>query len=409
MFHRLTTAALGLAAVLLWPRPGAAQPSPLTLEEALARARQRAPALLEAADRVAEAQGRVAGAAPMLRDNPTLEAEAGPRTLADGSHGPNVSVGLSQPFELGGKRGARRDSARAALASATSRRRDVERQVLGEVAASFLRALHARERLRLARAAQESAQDILQVAQRRFEAGDVPVVDANVARVALARARASVAGVEGEEAARLGELRALLALPVDAALEVTGDLNALARQSVELPESPPERPDITALGEELEEAKAELRLAQAAAWPDVSLGVRYEREANETAIVGGISVPLPLFSRGQQGRETGTARVRLLEQALESARHVRDAQVGAARGQYRKNLDALETLEREALPLLAENESLARKSYEAGEMGLAEFLLVRRDVLDARADYLDRQLEAALSRAHLAAQVGVLR
>jgi cobalt-zinc-cadmium efflux system outer membrane protein len=215
--------------------------------------------------------------------------------------------------------------------------------------------------------------------------------------------------VEGEEAARLGELRALLALPTDAALDVTGDLTALARQSVELPEAPPERPDVTALAEELEEARAELRLAQAAAWPDVSLGVRYELEGNESAIVGGLSVPLPLFSRGQQGRVTGSARVRLLEQALESARRVRDAQVEAALAQYRKNGEALETLEREALPLLTENESLARKSYEAGEMGLVEFLLVRREVLDARADYLDRQLEAALSRAHLAAQAGVLR
>lgn len=410
MFHRLTTAALGLAAVLLWPRPGAAQqPSPLTLEDALALARQRAPALLEAAGRVAEAQGRVAGAAPLLRDNPTLEAAAGPRTLADGSHGPDVTVSLSQPFELGGKRGARRDSARAALASAMSRQRDAERQVLRDVAAAFLRTLHARERLRLARAAQESAQDTLRVAQRRFEAGDVPVVDANVARVALARARARVAGGEGEEAARLGELRVLLGVPAEEALDVAGDLSALARQSVEPPAAPPERPDITALTEELEEARAELRLARAAAWPDISLGLSYEREGNESAVLGGLSVPLPFFSRGQQAQVAVSGRVRQLEQALEAARRVRTAQVEAALTQYRKNREALETLEREALPLLTENESLARKSYEAGEMGLAEFLLVRRDVLDARAEYVDRLLEAALSRAHLAAQAGVLR
>jgi cobalt-zinc-cadmium efflux system outer membrane protein len=404
------TAALGLAAVLLWPHPGAAQqPTRLTLEEALAQARQRAPALLEAAGRVAEAQGRVAGAAPLLRDNPTLEAEAGPRTLEDGSRAPDVAVGLSQPFELGGKRGARRDAARAALASATSRQRDTERHVLGEVAATFLRTLHARERLRLARGAQEAAQDIFQAAWRRFEAGDVPVVDANVARVALARARSSVVGVEGEEAARLGELRALLGLPADAALEITGDLNALAHQPLEMPPAPPERPDVTALAEELEEARAELRLADAAAWPDISLGVRYEREGNESAIVGGLHVPLPFFHRGQEARVTSSARVRLLQQALEAARRVRDAQVEAALAQYRKNREALEVLEREALPLLTENESLARKSYDSGEMGLAEFLLVRRDVLDARADYLDRLLETALSRAHLAAQLGVLR
>ena len=67
--HRLATAALGLAAALLLPRSGVAQssaspPVELSLEEALALARQRAPALIEASGRVAEAQGPVAGEIP---------------------------------------------------------------------------------------------------------------------------------------------------------------------------------------------------------------------------------------------------------------------------------------------------------------------------------------------------------
>ena len=78
MFHRLAMAALGLAAVLLWPRPGAAQSSELTLEEALALARQRAPALLEAAGRVADARGPVAGTSPLLHDNPRWSSKRAP-------------------------------------------------------------------------------------------------------------------------------------------------------------------------------------------------------------------------------------------------------------------------------------------------------------------------------------------
>jgi cobalt-zinc-cadmium efflux system outer membrane protein len=93
---------------------------------------------------------------------------------------------------------------------------------------------------------------------------------------------------------------------------------------------------------------------------------------------------------------------------LEAIRRARAVQVEAALAQHRKNREAVEVLEREALPVLEDNEQLARKSYEAGEMGLAEFLLVRRDVLDARADYLDRLLRAALSRVQLAVQTGVL-
>lgn len=408
MSHRLATAAFGLAAALLWPRSGAAQPSEFTLEETLAFARQRAPALLEAASRVAEAQGPLAGASPLLRDNPTLATEVGPRFLSNGERGVDFAVGLVQPIELGGKRGTRLDSARAGIARETARQRDTERRILGEVAATFLRTLHAQERLRLARASEEAAQETARSVQRRFEAGDVPVVDLNVARVALARARAEVASTEGEMGALLGELRALLGLPASHALGVRGDLRALASQAVPPSSGSPERPDIAALEAELLQAEADLRLGKRGAWPDVQVGVRYQREAGEAAILGTLGVPLPLFSRGQEARVTGEARLRRLQGSLEAARRAREVYVEAARAQHRKRQEAMELLEREALPLLSDNESLSRKSYEAGEMGLAEFLLVRRDTLEARAAYLDSLLQAALARVQLAVETGVL-
>jgi cobalt-zinc-cadmium efflux system outer membrane protein len=408
MSHRLAVAAFGLAAALLWPRLGAAQPSEITLEEALALARQRAPALLDAAGRVAEAQGPLVGASSLLRDNPTLEAEAGPRSLSSGGRGVDIAVGLSQPFELGGKRGARLESARAGLARETAHQRDTERRVLGEVAAAFLRTLHAQERLGLARTSEEAAQETARSVQRRLEAGDVPVVDLNVARVALARARAEVASVEGEVAALLGELRAVLGLPASHALGVRGDLRALASQPAAPSTHPPVRPDIAALEAEVAQAEADLRLGKSAAWPDVAVGVRYQREADESAVLGTLSVPLPLFSRGQEARVTGEARLRRLQGSLEAARRAREVQVEAALAQHRKRQQAVELLEREALPLLTDNESLSRRSYETGEMGLAEFLLVRRDTLEARAAYLDSLLQAALARVQLSVETGAV-
>ena len=50
---------------------------------------------------------------------------------------------------------------------------------------------------------------------------------------------------------------------------------------------------------------------------------------------------------------------------------------------------------------LADNESLARRSYEVGQIGLAELLLVRRETLDARRERLDSLLELARARADI--------
>ena len=409
MFNPSASVALGLAAALVWPCASTASPSELSFQQALALARERAPALLDAAGRVAEAQGAVAGASPWLRDNPTLNAEVGPRRMEDGARGLQLSLGLAQPFELGGKQGARRESARAGLAREGAEQQDAERRVLGEVAASFLRALYAREFSRLMRDTEEAAKNLASSASKRFDAGDVPVVDVNVARVAQARAHAAVVVAEGEEEALLSELRAWLGLSLQEPLAVRGALRELSSLPVAAPTtSASERADVRALESALAQAEAELRLGRAEALPDLSVGVRYEKEVDETAWLGTLSVPLPVFSRGQEAKVTGEARVRRLRTLLEAARRTRDVQVEAARIRDTRRQQALEVLEKEALPLLDENESLARRSYEAGEMDLAGLLLVRRETLETRVALLDSHLQAALARVQLAVETGVL-
>jgi hypothetical protein len=55
----------------------------MSLEQALARARTRAPQILAAQGLVEEARGRLAGASVLLQENPTIEASVGPRHSAN--------------------------------------------------------------------------------------------------------------------------------------------------------------------------------------------------------------------------------------------------------------------------------------------------------------------------------------
>src|SRR5262245_10370726 len=83
-----------------------------TLDSALALARERAPALLAARARVAEAEGRLRTASALFAANPELEASAGPRDSDDGDT-TDWEVALSQDLELAGQRGARIAAAEA--------------------------------------------------------------------------------------------------------------------------------------------------------------------------------------------------------------------------------------------------------------------------------------------------------
>src|SRR6185503_1500864 len=91
-----------------------AQAVMLTLEQALARAREQSPAALVARARIEEARGRLAGARVRFRENPTIDAAVGPRSTEVGTL-TDVEVGFTQVFETGGQRAARLAGAQAAV------------------------------------------------------------------------------------------------------------------------------------------------------------------------------------------------------------------------------------------------------------------------------------------------------
>ena len=401
-FRRVTfVVSLALAA----PTVGMAQES-LTLEQALARARERTSAVLSARARVEEARARLNAASLLFPENPEVDAAAG--RWSSGSE--KLDLGVSQNLDIGGRRSARIGIARAELVSSAADAENAVREALRDVTASFFRALQAQERLALAGRAESIAAEILEIARRRHEAGDVAILDVNLAQLAVARARAEVRAGRSTQAVALGQLRTLLGLPPEQQLELRGDLRGSRRYDLaELLARATDRPDIRALQSELEAANAEFRLGRALSWPEFGLGVRYEREEGDHVVQGAVRLTLPLFNRGQGARAVAGARARRLERELDAARRTVLTEVRTAFEVYDQQRAAVEELEQNALRVLEENESLSRESYEAGQISLAELLIVRREILETRDDYLAHLLDAAISAADLEASAGVLK
>jgi cobalt-zinc-cadmium efflux system outer membrane protein len=411
---RLLQAVTVTTFVLLWPYQGASQENALTLDRALTLARERAPTILAAQARIEEARGRLAGASVYLRDNPRIETAAGRRRTSEEGRredSADVEVGVSQTFELGGRRSARIAGAEAAVTRETAAGEDVARRLLRDVAIAFVRTLHAEERLRLITAAENVAADLLRTAQQRYHAGDIAALDLNVAISAAARAHADRLTAEAARQTACGELRVLLGMSADEPLAVRGDLHNRRRYTLsELLARAASRPDLRALAAEVQEAQAEVRLGEGFTWPDVSLGFRYHREkGTEHIALGTLSFTLPAFARGQELRATGEARARRLRQELEAGRRAVDTEIQTTFAVYRHRTEAVEALERNALPVLDDNEALARRSYEVGRMSLVEFLLIRREIGDTRLTYVDRLLEAVLAGIELEARAGALQ
>jgi len=385
----------------------AAQGRSMTLEEVLTRARQLAPQVVSAQLAVEEARGRLRGAALRFQTNPQVNVGIGHRN-GPANRFTDFELGIDQALESGARRSARIAGAQAAIAQSSANADDVTRLALRSSASAYFRAVHANDRIRLLDAAYELASGVYSAADRRFKAGDIAVLDVNVAKASLARVRAEREGAEASKAVALGELRQLLRLEGDVGVDGTLSPPPEANLAAAL-QTASQRADLRVLAAGIEEAEAEARLGLSFSRPVYGVGARYSREEGDQIVLGGMSISLPVFSKGQEQQAVGTARAARLQAELDAARMRVQVEVRTAFDAYNRRLSALRVLEADAIPGLDENERLTTRSFEVGQLGLPELLLIRREILDTRLQYLDALLEAALARIDLDASAGILR
>ena len=359
--------------------------------------------------RIAEAEAWMLDAAARFRNNPVMEGAAGPR-LAGDRRSTDVELGISQQLETGGQRQARIAGARASVERQRAEVQQAARDVVIEAASAFLDGIAAIERLQIAEGADAIARELLNTTERRFALGDIAAIDVNLARIEAARSTAALVAARADLTAAAGALRALLRIPATEAIELRGAFHLSPAPPLErLEVSVRQRPEFAVLAAELREAEAQQQLGRALMKPDLGIRVGYEREESNNILLGGLTVTIPAFQEGHGTRAAGVARANRLRTESEVARERAIADLRTAYGVYEQRAALAAALEKDASPSLLDNENLARRSYEAGEMNLMDFLLIRRDAVETRFAVIDRRLEAARSRLTVDVIAGVVQ
>ena len=266
---------------------------------------------------------------------------------------------------------------------------------------AFYRALAAQLQATEIQSALAKLNSILNVLKLREQEGEGSRYDrVRVEREAAElRADASLAANRAKS-----EIAAMLAhLPAGTSIKtIQGSLapRLLSSTSTELAHRAVEqRADIRAESSRLTQLSLEQQVADRLRIPEpmVTAGMKRTQVApnlNNTGAVISLSIPLPVFNKGQ----TEVARVSAEQQRVQARRELLIQQVNAAVAGayevYMARLDALRTFERETGAIGAELLETARVGYEEGEVGILQ-------VLDALR--LDRQ--TALRRLELEASV----
>jgi cobalt-zinc-cadmium efflux system outer membrane protein len=402
-----------LAVVLLVARPSHGDPGEaIDLGTAVAAAKKNNRLLLAAQIRIQEAQGDLIGASVLLRDNPQLEAGAGPRSPADSSMGKStdVEVRLAQRIEIAGQRGLRMSRSSQEVAASRDEVADTERVVVLAVAQVFFEALAAAERVALAQDNERLAADLNEVAQTRVARGADTPVALNGAKIRLAQAGRELFEAQSGQRAALVMLGNLIGHPSDAPLDLLGKLpqaSALPPLEQLVAQALSSRSDITALFHRLEASRSSAKLANVEAWSDIELGVTYKREQGDDIVVGGITVPLPLFNRNQGEVARARATVSRLEAEQRTLRAEVETEIRRAYLRFETATKTLELYDANVLRAQEENLGLLRNMFTAGKIAYIEVVLLQRELLEGRLGYLEARLQLANEDAALRASAGL--
>ncbi|HMV46167.1 MAG TPA: TolC family protein [Blastocatellia bacterium] len=367
-------------------------------EEAFARSRE----LLAARQTLEIAKGRLLQAG--LRPNPSIGVEQTTDYLTGRSGEGNTGVGVTQVFELGGKRSKRVAVAQLEYDRAVADVRALERQIAAEIRSAYAQALAAARQLDIAERLIALDQELARVTEARLKEGDVAPLDLNLVRVEVDRLHAQSVQSRADLTAQLVTLQTLAGfeptepLTLAPALERPPSLELTVAAATEI--ALRERADLQAarIAEELGDAR--ISLAESQRTPNLAASVRYSRSRSvfdntpigvlndvDHLLTAGLSIEIPLRNRNQGEIAAAVGERAQAKYRREFVEAIVKRDVALALNRYTAAAQSLAIYGGQVLPRAEENLKTIRAAYGFGEMPVMEVIAEQRRLVENQTQY----------------------
>lgn len=353
--------------------------------------------LLAARQRLAIAEGKLLQAG--FRPNPTLDGEFGSPQFLGGESEYDLSVGLTQVFELGGKRRRRVAVAELELAQIRAEVAAIERQLIIGIRSAYTNALSAARQLDVLEQLMAGNAEIVRITEARLKEGDVAPLDVNLVKVENDRLKVQAIQARSELESSLLEIRTLIGADLAESLRLAPQAERPPRFDVGLNELTEtalrDRPDLQAarLGEEL--GTARINLARSNAVPNIAGSVRYSRNKGIVDLPGpvngidfasdldneltfGVSVDIPIFNRNQGEIASATGERLQATRTREFLESTVKRDVAVAYRKYRAAAESLVVYSTQILPRAEDNLRAVRAAYGLGDFSIFEVVNEQR-------------------------------
>jgi cobalt-zinc-cadmium efflux system outer membrane protein len=395
---------IGLASAVPGPAVGQLAVE-LTVGELVARALADNPDLKAVRIDVEAAAARVQQAG--LRPNPMLEL-GGQKAISPDN---NLSIGVSLPLDLNGRKEGRIGVAERELETKRRQVGDRERRLRADVGMKAGEVLAAQRSLRVIDDLLRVNRAGLAVVGNRVREGAAPALDENLQVVEVNRLEASRHLGQGRVEIAALQLKALVGMAPDAPLAVKGDLTPSPQTlnpADAMQRAITDRADVAVARAEAAMAAAMVKKEQAEGRWDASINVGYQRQdfgfmlngltaSGSTRPIqdvfhyfgGGISITLPVRNRNEGNIAAATASERAAERRVEFAVLTVQQEVAAAFTQYEAAQRSLQLYERGVRDVAGRNLEVVRRAYELGRGSLLDVIAEQRRYIEIENGYTD--------------------
>jgi outer membrane protein len=319
-----------------------------------------------------------------------------------------------------GARDANLESSRQLLAAANWSHSATLQAVFLSAIQNYYQLFAARANVDAATEAEKASLESLKAAEFRYRVGTATPADRLQAQTAYSQSQLTRTRAEGDARAAAGALANSMGLDADAVVEVAPPrieapdpvTDAALRELIEYARNL--RPDLAAAEAKLQAARAQVRAAQAAGKPTVSLtasaglGNSNTLDNFSTGAVG-ISVSIPIFTGYRNTYDIRSAEAQV--EAREADREVLRSQISLDVWRAWQSLTTERTALVNAEDLLRsalETDNVIRARYRAGAGTLIDLLAAQSALASARFQNIQAQYNWHLSKVALASALGTL-
>jgi cobalt-zinc-cadmium efflux system outer membrane protein len=376
-------AAYARSIVIADPRaPLASRPGALSLAQVLDAARTKNPTLLAAARNLEAVRAQEIQAG--VRANPYLTLNGTDITESEHQNNPyNYAVQISRLYERGDKRKWRLADARATTAQTQAQLDDTIRQTELTLKTAFTQMLVAKASLQLTSLGLKQFQHEVDIANDRFQAGDLSRID-------FERLDLQVAAFESAESTDLVNLRqasdqlqTLMGIETPSTdFDILGDIvppNLTQTQTELVQLGLDKRPDLAAARFGVDAAEAAKKLAYANGTTDPTLEAEYDRSGTENSAGFSVNIPLRLFDRNQGNKKTAVFQADASRFTLAAAHNQVISDIDQAYINYTQSRRLSDRYSTHYLDETKDVLSIAQYAFEHGGIALIDYLDAVRD------------------------------